>query len=393
MPNRSDQINSGMTDVPASNTSEGSKLAWPPKAEDLRRLYLEQKLSAAKIAAPYGLNQKYASPKTAESTILYHLKRNGIMRRDKAEHARKVTKEMEDEWIRRYEGGESLKKIADAMKAIGVQVDHVTVFNHLRDRGLKLRDKVEAQIKAVTKHQKTPFSGDPFERAYLLGFVRGDLHVKRHGRAMRVHTGSTHPAMIDLITYLFVRYGPVRIYPRLSKLVGYEWTIEADLDHTFEFLLREKLSYPSEILSKESLIYYLAGVFDAEGSIFLRGDRQFGPEISFANKDSSLLEWVASFLTERGLYAWTSKPDSSGVSHVAVWRRGDVIKLLSLVTVRHPEKKAKFRLLLNRKSQAEIKSEWYKLLEEIERDCREFLRLAENELRFRRSSTSNGAAV
>ncbi len=60
--------------------TDSARLSWPPSAEDLARLYLEQKLSASKIAKAYGL--KYASAKTAESTILYHLKRNGISRRD-----------------------------------------------------------------------------------------------------------------------------------------------------------------------------------------------------------------------------------------------------------------------------------------------------------------------
>ncbi len=66
-----------------------SKLVWPPTKKDLQRLYMEQKLSARKIAKLYGL--KYASEKTAESTVLYHLKRNGILRRDRAAHIRKVT--------------------------------------------------------------------------------------------------------------------------------------------------------------------------------------------------------------------------------------------------------------------------------------------------------------
>ena len=72
-------------------------LAWPPKREDLERLYSGEKLSAAKIAEAYGL--KYRSPKVAESTILYHLKKNGIQRRDRAEHIRKVTEEMVDGWV------------------------------------------------------------------------------------------------------------------------------------------------------------------------------------------------------------------------------------------------------------------------------------------------------
>jgi hypothetical protein len=172
------------------NFAHEEKLDWPPLAEDLKRLYLEQKLSASKIAKAYGLT--YASDKTAESTILYHLKKNGISRRDAAAHIRKVTDSMVDERILRYQNGESLKQIA------GTSFNPVTVFNHLHQRGLQLRDKVEAQIKAVTKFQKTPFDGNEEDKAYLLGLARGDLNVARHGRTIRVKTSSTHPAMIDL---------------------------------------------------------------------------------------------------------------------------------------------------------------------------------------------------
>jgi hypothetical protein len=164
---------------------QDSKPAWPPQAEDLRRLYLERKLSASKIATVYGL--KYASAKTAESTILYHLKKNGIARRDPADHVRKVTDSMVDEWVRRYQSGESLKQIA------GDLVDPVTVFVHLHKRGLQLSDKVEAQIEAVQKHRLSPFRGDMNEKAYLVGLTVGDLYTQRHGRAVRVRLSTNPP--------------------------------------------------------------------------------------------------------------------------------------------------------------------------------------------------------
>ncbi len=127
------------------------------------KLYLAQRLSAMKISRIYGL--KYPNPKSGESMVLWYLKKFGIKRRDKTEHARKVTEEMVDQWISRYQKGESLKRIA------GEEFSPVTVFLHLRRRGVTLRDKVEAQIKAVTKYARTPFSGELTEKAYLLGFA------------------------------------------------------------------------------------------------------------------------------------------------------------------------------------------------------------------------------
>ena len=133
-----------------------ANLTWPPIKEDLERLYLRDHLSAAKILDLYGL--KYENPKCGETLILYHLKHEGIARRGAADHVRKVTEEMVDEWVRRYEAGESLKQIA------GDEVGAPTVFVHLRKRGLKLRDKVEELIRLNTIYPKTAFDENASER-------------------------------------------------------------------------------------------------------------------------------------------------------------------------------------------------------------------------------------
>ncbi len=57
----------------------------------------------------------------------------------------------------------------------------MTVWIHLKGRGLQLRDKVEAQLKAVTKYPKNSFHGPETERAYLAGFASGDCQVLTTG--------------------------------------------------------------------------------------------------------------------------------------------------------------------------------------------------------------------
>src|SRR2546428_7189225 len=166
-----------MEEDPTGAGNEETKYRWPPKREDLDELYLAQRLSAMKISRLYGL--KYPNPKSGESMVLWYLKKFGIKRRDRVEHIRKVTDEMVDQWVRRYVAGESLKQIA------GDLVGSVTVFLHLKKRGVQLRDKVEAQITAVTKYQRKPFSGSDEEKAYLSGFRTGDLDAVKHGRAVR----------------------------------------------------------------------------------------------------------------------------------------------------------------------------------------------------------------
>ncbi|HVB95169.1 MAG TPA: LAGLIDADG family homing endonuclease [Nitrososphaerales archaeon] len=350
-------------------------LAWPPTREDLQRLYIEQKLSAARISKVYGL--KYARDKTAESTILHHLKKNGVKRRDPAEHVRKVSEEMVDAWVARYQNGESLKQIAEGL------VSPVSVFNHLRKRGVQLRDRVEAQIKTVKRFQKFPFQGSEEERAYLLGFTRGDLGVARHGRAIRVKTSSTHPAMIELVLSLFGCYGPSRVYPRYSKMVGYEWSVEAELDQSFEFLLIEK-DMPPANGSRKIILSYLAGLFDSEGSVWLWEGRTFAPRVSFTNKDLTMLGWIETRLTQLGFYSARGPPDGRDVSRTSMWRKGEILALIQAMPLRHPEKKAKARLLLGREDLgSEFEVRWYGLLDDIEYDRATFIQLAQSILEAR----------
>ncbi len=341
--------------------SSPQELAWPPSKEDLHRLYVDERLSASKIAKVYG--RKYASPKTAESTILYHLKKNGISRRDPAAHVRKVTETMVDGWVARYQKGESLKQIA------GDDLTPVTVYNHLRKRGVELRDKVEAQISAVRRFEKTSFDGDATEKAYLLGFTRGDLAVSRHGRAIRVKTSSTHPGMIDLVLSLILPHGPARVYPQFSERTGYEWTVEGELDSTFEFLFTEKDIPPSLGAPREVLLAYLAGLFDSEGSVWLAEGRSFAPRVSFTNKDSSMLDWIEDALTVMGFHSWRSSPDKNHTQQTHLWRNREILVLLRMLPLRHPEKKAKARLLIQgERRRKDLSARWDGCLDEIERD-------------------------
>ncbi len=339
---------------------------------------MEQKLSARRIAKVYGL--KYASEKTAESMVLYHLKRNGIERRDRAEHIRRVTKEMEEEWVRRYELGESLKQIA------GNQVGPVTVFTHLRKRGIQLRDKVEAQIKAVTKYQRRPFSGDDEERAYLAGFRTGDLDAIKHGRAVRVRTGTTHLAFAELFQKLFNQYGYVHEYARRAKLTDYEWSLEADLDGSFEFLLLELSKVPREFTTNPRLFYcFLAGFFDAEGSIYFHKKKWSSSfEIKISNVNLQLL--FGMFRNLRRLnynVKWAVedqdperavKPRSGKIGRIMLWRHADVIHLLRELPLQHHEKILKRRLALrflestDKEMKRHILLEWDRLLRQIKND-------------------------
>jgi LAGLIDADG-like domain len=361
------------------------RLEWPPQKEDLERLYLVEKLSAAKIAKVYGL--VYKNPKVAESTVLYQLKRNGIKRRERAEHSRKVIEQMVDEWVKRYQAGESLKRIA------ADELSPVTVFNHLRKRGIVLRDKVEAQIRSVRKYERFPFKGDKVEKAYLMGLRYGDLHAVRHGRGIRVRVSTTHPSLAELFDGLSSPYAHVSRYPREAKLVGYEWTLECDLDESFRFLLFKPTVKELEAFSSEEMVAFLAGLFDAEGSIILHNKRgRLNPEATFSSTDEGLLLFVRSGMELLGLHCkldWTiQNQDRQGITGysrkgwVVLWRFYDVQKLLQILPLRHMEKLSKARIVMgmeyrsSKEKNLETGMAWDSLVSGIKLDVQEFVQLA-----------------
>ncbi|MDV3278580.1 MAG: LAGLIDADG family homing endonuclease [Nitrososphaerales archaeon] len=368
-------------------------LAWPPKKEDLEQLYVGRKLSAAKIAYAYGL--KGTNPKSDETLVLYYLRKYRIQRRDRAKHIRKVTEEMVEDWIRRYNGGESLRQIA------GSRLDPVTVFYHLKRRGVQLRDKVEAQIKAVTKHEKHRFDGTTLDQAYLLGLAKGDFYVTTHGRSIRVKTGTTHPAMTRLFRDVFSRYGPVYEYPRPSRLTPYEWSLDCDLDASFRFLLEFDERIAKLIKDRKRFFAFLAGLFDAEGSVYLHKKKRWGAfEFSLANTNRGLLRSISARLSEEG-YSPTLrrnrqsprrgvKNGSGFIWRLTLWRYGDVSKLLKALPLRHPEKAAKVEIALRlgyRPTDLEreqVIGDWEVLKKQIRRDRDDYVEMARKSLNISR---------
>jgi hypothetical protein len=207
---------------------------WPPSKGELEELYLCRKLSADDIAAHFGRTGKYPG-----AIVCHYLRKYGIPIRGRADHQRHMTEEEIAACVVKYWEGRSLWDLADEY-----HYSAETIRKALISHGVETRDKVEAQIQKVTKHKKHPFSGDPHEKAYLYGLRQGDLWVTRHGRAVRVKTNTTHPAMMELVASCFLPYGAVHIMPRRCKMTGYEWSIDCDLDSSFGFLEQEHSSVP-----------------------------------------------------------------------------------------------------------------------------------------------------
>jgi hypothetical protein len=216
--------------------------------------------------------------------------------------------ESEKEKIRNFirhfhlEKGVSLTDIGKWVGKNSGYISHMT-----RVLGIRPRPKEEARQESMIKlrkYERKPFEGTDEDKAYMLGLKHGDLSAYvPFGDATRVSTSTTHPALANLFTELFSRYGRVYEHSRYKKEQNkYEWNLEAILDNSFGFLLESREKCREWILSKPSLMLaYLAGLIDAEGHIRIYPNpRTIGIIVSIWNTDTSLIEFSYKCLRQLG---------------------------------------------------------------------------------------------
>jgi len=194
--------------------------------------------------------------------------------------------------------------------------------------------------------------------------------------------------MEKLFRILFSKSGPIYKYPRLNEFVGHQWSLDCDLDSSFEFL-RVAKKPPSELPPDvRSFFAFLAGFFDAEGSIYYhkKGNGGGAFELSITNTDHELLQTIASRLDQLRLHSVLRRAEAnresaieSGIANpsefmwrIVVWRHDDVNRLLRMLDFRHPEKSAKAKIATRLRFRASsaarrrIVTEWVSLIEGIE---------------------------
>ena len=217
-----------------------------PEAE-LVRLYCDQRLSALDIARQLGWSA---------ASIENRLEQLGIPRRLPWAHnavdcaIEKITRLYIDD-------GLSLNAVAARLGC-----SERTVRRKLAEAGVARREDG-----SEPRYARADFSGNLVEKAYLIGFRIGDLHVATHGRSIVIKCTSTRDEQIALFRTLFERYGHVftdeaTVTRRQRQSIG----MIARLNLTFDFLLPKQDAVPEWILaSDEPFFAFLAGYIDAEG--------------------------------------------------------------------------------------------------------------------------------
>ena len=202
------------------------------------------------------------------------------------------------------EKGMSLYDIA---KLIGNKTSGYTSWV-CRQLGVQRRPFDEARLKGIRdrrrKYERKPFDGTDEDRAYLLGLKHGDLTASRpfYG-AVRVSTSTTHPSMARLFRSLFEPFGHVYQDPRYKNdTKTYEWNLYAILDNSFDFMLSSFPAVANWLLSMTSITRaYLAGLFDAEGSVGIYPDKgHTSLNVIYYNTNLELMYFVHNAIARLG---------------------------------------------------------------------------------------------
>jgi transposase-like protein len=256
-------------------------------AQEIVRLYRDEGLSTEAIARRLGWSA---------SAIRSRLVAHGIPRR--TPWARNAVECDPTDVVRLYvDEGLSLSAIAEMY---GCSL--TTIWRKAKTAGIECREGGSGQ-----RYQRTDFSGDLAEKAYLIGFRIGDLNVELHGHTIAVKCTSTRTEQVDLFRQLFEGYGHVytdeaTLARRKRQSIG----MSVALNMSFEFLLPKQDAVPDWVLkgSDQEFFAFLAGYIDAEGYIrtyLPPGYRTLQVRIEVRSYDGVLLSQLAEGLNVRGI--------------------------------------------------------------------------------------------
>lgn len=235
------------------------------------------------------------------------------------------------------------KRLSTSQVGEKLGLDHATVLELMNRFSIPRRTTSQAGM----KYDKHPFSDDPLEACYLLGFRSGDLHAAMYGLQVRLSTSSTHPAMSKLFTSLFAKYGRVGKSPSLSE-GRYMWLNYCYLDRSFEFLLKKPSSVPEDTIGDQrKFLAFFAGYVDAEGNFRIyQQDHAAAYSFRINSEDEVILRQSSRALKAMGYHAYfelQARPSDTNRFRRNLWslgmfRKAEIISLLKRLPLFHEEK-------------------------------------------------------
>lgn len=259
-----------------------------PKAE-LERLYTTEGLSTYSIATKWNCD-----PKTIYTSLL----RYNIPTRP-----RKVVRIKANILSDLYSSGKSMADIGKLY-----DICPAAVHRKIHQSKILPRNQWESNIK-YTRHD---FSGNPEEKAYLIGFRIGDLNVRTRpdlSSGIGVKSGTTKLVQLQLMEQLFGQYGHIWISGPHGNGA---YQFETKLNRSFEFLLPKHKEIPLWIMqSKDSFWNFVAGYTDAEGNIGVYSTRA---KFRLRSYDRPILSQINAGFVKAGIHALIKLETKAGIS-------------------------------------------------------------------------------
>ena len=165
--------------------------------------------------------------------------------------------------------------------------------------------------------------------------------------------------MISLFDERFERYGRVGRYPLKISKHEFAWTIWALVNKSFNFLLRKPKIISKEILENDKrFLAFMAGYVDAEGCFSVEKSRKtLRFRVLISSKDHGILKGINSKLKEMGYNPGFSF--SKGISYLCLGRKEEVVRLSSLLPLKHHEKvRMRDLICFARYSNLDFESKW-----------------------------------
>lgn len=242
----------------------------------------------------------------------------------------------------------SLRKLAKQFKST-----KMTIHKVLEENNIKIRNNDEAVQLANTKYKKVGFNANQKSKAYLYGFVLGDVHIfKRSKFTLRAITHSTHKHFVELFKDVFNRYGKVNIRFIDKKMA---WIVSTDLDYkSFKFLEERNQDKIPSWINSTNLLEFLSGTIDSDGSVFIKKSGEyFQFSIRFFGENIETLKDIKNRIGELNINSGISLTHKKGYSSIyknvlvkynkdyytlEISKREHVIRLLKQLHLKHKEK-------------------------------------------------------
>lgn len=295
--------------------------------DELRRLYIDEGLTPVAIARRYGCS---------EGTVRKALHEANIPMRNLSQARRTLFGiEIEPDELRRWYLEEQQSAIEIAYR---LGCSDATVRRRLKEYGIPIRGAAETPL----IYSRRDFTGTEQERAYLIGFRLGDLHVafgKAGGqsRTIRVEVSSTRNEQLDLFRELFSPYG--HIWEGSVRESGRQ-DLVCYLNLSFDFLLPKQDRVEDWIFANDDyMAAFAAGYVDAEGSF---GFNKGAPCFAIDSYDRGILKaihlWMArcgvvcplpQIVRKKGsLNSSVGAPYSKDLWRLAVYRKQSLYNLI-----------------------------------------------------------------